>query len=185
MTLQPELHGGQCVIPRRLGLVSRIITLLLRRDPSRDRHDKACHFEGYETLWPDGRPVAVGLDALCSHGQRLLGLGKHLAGCQEKLVSLVCMPLTSRDDDLNRIPGHRVRRFYLLREGTGGRLHFMDGTPTSATFDLRRDEPRILNWLGLPTLADGEVQWFDLAATAAEASFASTQRKPAQAAAVQ
>jgi hypothetical protein len=159
--------------------VSRIITLLLRRDPSRDRQSDTCHFEGYETLWPDGRPVAIGVDALCTHGQRLLGLGKHLAGCQEKLVRLVCMPLTGRDDDLNRIPGHRVRRFYLLREGEGGRLHFMDGTPTSATFELGRDEPRVLNWIGLPTLADGEVQWFDLAATAVETSVPSRPRQSA------
>jgi hypothetical protein len=149
--------------------MSRTITLLFRRDPSRDRQNDLCHFEGYEPLWPDGRPVAVGLDAFCKHGQRLLGLGKHLAGCQEKLVRLICMPLTGRDADLNRIPGHRVRRFFLLREGQGGRLHFMDGTPTTATFDLGRDEPNVLDWVGLPSLADGEILWFDLAAMAVEA----------------
>jgi hypothetical protein len=150
--------------------MSRTITLLFRRDPSRDRQNESCHFEGYEPLWPDGRPVAVGLDAFCKHGQRLLGLGKHLAGCQEKLVRLICMPLTGRDADLNRIPGHRVRRFFLLREGQGGRLHFMDGTPTTATFDLGRDEPNVLDWVGLPSLADGEILWFDLAAMAVEAA---------------
>jgi hypothetical protein len=148
--------------------MSRIITLLFRRDPSRDRQIETCQFEGYRPLWPDGRPVALGVDALCKHGTRLLGLGKYLVGCDEKLVRLVCMPLTGRDDNLNRIPGHRVRRFYLLREGQGGRLHFMDGTPTTATFELDRDEPSVLNWLGLPGLADGEVQWFDLAAMAVE-----------------
>jgi len=153
--------------------VSRTITLLFRRDPTRDRQDETCAFEGYKPLWPDGRPVAMGVDALCKHGQRLLGLGKHLAGCQEKLVRLVCMPLTGREDNLNRIPGHRVRRFYLLREGQEGRLHFMDGTPTTAIFELGRDEPRVLSWLGLTTLADGEVQWFDLAAMAVETPLAS------------
>jgi hypothetical protein len=148
--------------------MSRIITLLFRRDPSRDRLSDQCQFEGYRPLWPDGRPVALGVDALCKHGTRLLGLGKYLVGCDEKLVRLVCMPLSGREDNLNRIPGHRVRRFYLLREGQGGRLHFMDGTPTTATFELGRDEPSVLNWLGLPGLADGEVQWFDLAAMAVE-----------------
>jgi hypothetical protein len=156
--------------------MSRTITLLFRRDPSRDRQNENCQFEGYEPLWPDGRPVAVGLDAFCKHGQRLLGLGKHLAGCQEKLVRLICMPLSGRDADLNRIPGHRVRRFYLLREGQGGRLHFMDGTPTTATFDLGRDEPNVLNWVGLPTLADGEILWIDLAAMAVEAAAPSRPR---------
>jgi hypothetical protein len=136
-------------------------------------------FEGYLPLWPDGRPVAVGIDALCTHGQRLLGLGKHLAGCQEKLVQLICMPLAGRDDDINRIPGHRVRRFYLHREGQIGRLHFMDGTPTTATFELGHDEPRVLHWIGLASVADGEVQWLDLAATAVDAIVPAPRRVPA------
>ena len=144
--------------------MSRTLTLLFRRDPSRDRQTEQIRFEGYKPLWPDGRPVAVGMDALCKHGLRLLGLGKHLAGCQQKLIKLVCLPLSGREDGLNRIPGYRVRRFYLLRTGNVGRIHFMDGTPTVATFELEVDEPRVLHWVGLDTLEDGEVQWFDLAA---------------------
>jgi len=144
--------------------MSRTLILLFRRDPSRDRQTEKIKFEGYEPLWPDGLPVAVGLDAFCKHGLRLLGLGKHLAGCQEKLVKLVCLPLNGRDDDLNRIPGYRVRRFYLLRTGNIGRIHFMDGTPTVATFELGVDEPRVIHWIGLNTLQDGETLWFDLAA---------------------
>jgi len=121
-------------------------------------------------MWPDGRPVAVGLDAFCTHGQRLLGLGRRLAGCREKLIKLVCFPLSGRDDDLHRIPGHRVRRFYLERSGHEGRIFFMDGTPTTTVFHLRDDDKRILDWIGLTNLADGECQWMDLAATEAEAA---------------
>lgn len=40
----------------------------------------------------------------------------------------------------------------------------MDGTPTVAEFEIGRDEPQVLHWLGLPDLADGELLWFDLAA---------------------
>jgi hypothetical protein len=144
--------------------MSRTLTLLFRRDPSRDRETGKIHFEGYTPHWPDGKPVAVSLDAFCKHGQRLLGLGKHLAGCKEKLVKLVCLPLTGRDDDLNRIPGYRVRRFFLVRTGSMGRLHFMDGTPTASTFELGRDDPRVIHWVGLNTIEDGETLWFDLAA---------------------
>lgn len=144
--------------------MSRTLTLLFRRDPSRDRQTETVDFVGYEPLWPDGRRLAVGLDAFCKHGQRLLGLRKHLEGCEQKLVKLVCLPLSGRDDDLNRIPGYRVRRFYLLRTGNVGRIHFMDGTPTVATFDLEVDDPKVLHWVGLDTLDDGDVQWFDLAA---------------------
>ncbi|MBI1832432.1 MAG: hypothetical protein HYR84_13395 [Planctomycetes bacterium] len=133
-------------------------------------------FEGYVPLWPDGRPVAVGLDAFCKHGQRLLGLGKHLAGCNEKLVKLVCLPLSGRDDDLNRIPGHRVRRFYLVRTGAIGRLHFMDGTPTASTFELGVDDPRVIHWIGLNELEDGETQWFDLAAVEVNIAIAVRKR---------
>jgi hypothetical protein len=158
--------------------MSRTITLLFRRDPARDRQDESVQFAGFLPLWPDGRPVAVGMDAFCKHGQRLLGLGKHLAGCQEKLVRLVCMPLSGRDADLNRIPGHRVRRFFLRREGRAGRLHFMDGTPTTASFDLDIDEDSVLNWVGLPSLADGEVQWMDVAATPVESSVPSRTLQP-------
>ena len=142
----------------------RTLTVLFRRDPARDHQTEQIEFEGYRICWPDGRPVAVGLDAFCKHGQRLLGLGKHLAGCRERLVKLVLFPLSGLEDDLHRIPGHRVRRFYLERQGPIGRLHFMNGTPTAVTFDLHRDESRVLHWVGLPGLRDGERQWLDLGA---------------------
>ena len=145
--------------------MSRTLTILFRRDPSRDRQTEQVDFEGYEILWPDGRSVAVGLDAFCKHGQRLLGLGKHLAGCHEKMIKMICFPLEGREDDLNRIPGHRVRRFFIERTGNTGRVFFMDGTPTTITFQVGRDEPKVLNWLGLSSLDDGDRQWFDIAAT--------------------
>ncbi len=126
--------------------MSRTLRILFRRDPAKDRHRGSIFFEGYQVLWPDGRPVAVGLDGFCKHGQRLLGLGRHLAGCKERLIDLLCFPLRGRDDDLTRIKGHRVRRFMLMREGSRGRLHFLDGTPTETVFDLGRDEYRPRPW---------------------------------------
>jgi hypothetical protein len=108
----------------------RALTVLFRRDPSRDRRDGPIPFEGYAICWPDGTPVAVGLEAFCLHGQRLLSLGRHLAGRPERLLELICVPLRGREDDLTRLPGHRVRRFCLRRQGACGRLHFLDGTPT-------------------------------------------------------
>jgi hypothetical protein len=35
-------------------------------------------------------------------------------------------------------------------------------------FDLARDEPCVLDWIGLPALGDGQRQWLDLAARTAE-----------------
>jgi len=146
----------------------RSLTVLFRRDPSRDRLCDQIRFEGYQVCWPDGRAVAVGLDAFCTHGQRLLGLGRHLRGCSERQMELLCFPLRDREDDLTKLPGARVRRFLLRRTGPQGRIHFLDGTPTAAVFDLAADERRVLHWIGLPSIKDGEGQWFDLAARPAE-----------------
>jgi hypothetical protein len=148
--------------------MARTLEVLFRRDPSKDRQREQVRYEGYQVLWPDGQPVAVGLDAFCQHGQRLLGLGRHLAGCRERLLELICFPLHCREDDLTRIPGHRIRRFCLERHGRNGRIHFLDGTPTDIVFELGRDEPRVLHWIGLTHLRDGESQWFDLAARAVD-----------------
>jgi hypothetical protein len=144
--------------------MARTLKVLFRRDPARDRSREDIQFEGYQMLWPDGRPVAVGLDAFCRQGQRLLGLGRHLKGCTERLVNLIFFPRRDRDDELVRIPGCRVRRFFIQRQGRTGRFHFLDGTPTAVVFDLDHDEARVLQWCGLTSLADGQDQWFDLAA---------------------
>jgi hypothetical protein len=148
--------------------------VLFRRDPSRDRQRNQIRFEGYQVCWPNGEPVTVGLDGFCTQGQRLLGLGRHLAGCSERLIELVCLPLSGREDDLTRIPGHRVRRFCLQRQGRTGRLHFLDGTPTETVFVLGRDEYPVLEWIGLPYLRDGERQWLDVAARAVEPAVTGT-----------
>lgn len=144
--------------------MKRTLQILFRRDPAQDRRDEEVHYEGYRLLWPDGSAVGVGVDSFCKHGQRLLGLGRHLAGHRERLVEVICFPLGDREDRLNRLPGARVRRFCLRRSGRQGRMHFLDGTPTTIVFDLDRDEQVMLDWVGLSGLADGEDQWFDLAA---------------------
>jgi hypothetical protein len=146
--------------------MSRTLRVLFRRDPARDRRDERTHYEGYEVLWPDGRPMSLGFDAFCRQGQRLFGLGRQLAGRRECLVDVICFDRQGREDDLVRLAGHRVRRFFLERQCRRGRFHFLDGTPTSIVFDLDRDERRVLNWLGLPELRDGERRWVDLAARA-------------------
>ena len=53
---------------------------------------------------------------------------------------------------MTRLPGHRARRFYIERTGETGRLHFMDGTPTTIVLEIGRDESAVLHWIGLPQL---------------------------------
>jgi hypothetical protein len=91
-----------------------------------------------------------------------------LEGRRERLLELLSFHLSHREDDLTRLPGLRVRRFCLRREGTQGRIHFLDGTPTAIVFDLDQDEARVLNWLGLTRLRDGEELWFDITARPAQ-----------------
>jgi hypothetical protein len=150
----------------------RTLKVIFRRDPDKDRSREQVDFEGYKMFWPDGRPVAVGLDAFCRQGQRLLGLGRHLKGCSERLVDLMFFPLKDRDDDLVRIKGCRVRRFFMRRQGCQGRIHFLDGTPTATVF-YTHDEAPVVYWCGLHSIPEGGDQWFDLAARPAE-----TEREP-------
>jgi hypothetical protein len=149
---------------------SRPLTVLFRRDPARDRENRGIIQHGYEICWPEGHAVAVGLDALCHYGLRWLGLNRLLAGAHERLMVLTCLDLESRDDDLTKMTGHRTRRVTLRREGRIGRIHFIDGTPTEVIFVLGRDEQPVLDWIGLSTLADGELRWLDVSAGPADAA---------------
>ncbi len=142
----------------------RNLRLLFRRNPHRDHLDNKVAFEGYDVFWPDGRPAALGVEALCTHGQRLFGLGRHLRGTRERLVDLIFVHLPDREADMTRLPGHRVRRFRLERVGRHGKVYFLDGTPTTLLFDLDREDEIFLRWLGLLDMEDGEHVWFDLAA---------------------
>src|SRR5262245_44838143 len=160
--------------------MTRTLCILMRRDPARDRRDGETCLEGYAILWPDGRPLGVGFDAFCRQGQRLFGLGRDLRGRQERLVEMTYFPLAGLADDLTRLPGHRVRRFFLLREGRQGRLHFFNGTPTAVVLDLDRDERHVLDWAGLTALGDGEAAWFDLAARPKGPDEGATNAAPAR-----
>jgi hypothetical protein len=144
--------------------MARRLTILFRRDPSRDRQQGRILYKGYRFFWPDGRPIGVALEGFCRHGQRLLGLDRSLAGEGERLIEVICFPVQSMDERITRLPGHRVRRFFLERNGQQGRLHFMDGTATETVFELGRDETGVLDWIGLSSLEDGGRQWLDLAA---------------------
>ena len=84
--------------------------------------------------------------------------------------------LSQQDDPeapIHRLPGHRVRRFFMERTGRQGTLHFMDGTATTVVFDMDHDDGRVLHFFGLTGLEDGDRSWFDLAATPVESGWGS------------
>lgn len=148
----------------------RSLTVLFRRDESKDRREGRIVQHGYQILWPDGDAVVVGLEAFCRYGVRWLGLNRHLAGRAERLMKLTCVDLRGRDDDLTSMPGCRTRRVSLRRSGSVGRIHFIDGTATEVVFVLGKDERRVVEWIGLSDLPDGGVRWMDVAARPLEPS---------------
>jgi hypothetical protein len=146
----------------------RTLQVLFRRDPSRDRRLNNVDMEGFQLLWPDRSPVGYGLDAFCYHAQRILSLNRFLVGHEERLLEMVQFPLRTKDDEMIRLPGLRVRRFLIRRLGPVGRIHLINGTATEITFEDGRDEPRVVEWIGLSGLRDGEQLWFDFTVRPAE-----------------
>ena len=70
----------------------RILTVLFRRDPQRDCRHGAVSGEGYQMLWPDGRPVTVGIENFCQHGQRCSGWAVTWPGFPSDLSSYTATP---------------------------------------------------------------------------------------------
>ena len=93
-------------------------------------------------------------------------------------MDMLCFPLADAEASLTRLPGHRVRRFSIQRQGRQGRLYFLDGTPTTILLDLDRDEAAVLHWIGLSSLRDGERLWFDLAARPHEPAAPTPKTRP-------
>lgn len=166
-----EAHGSPFRVPPGQDLwillldeetrMARVLKLLFRRDPSRNRLCNNIKMEGFQMMWPDGQSVGFGLDAFCFHAQRVLGLERYLKGLSERMLELVVFPLASPEAEFTRMPGLRVRRFMIQRQGAQGRIHLVNGMPTEIIFEDGRDEPRVLEWIGLASLREGEQAWFD------------------------
>jgi hypothetical protein len=146
----------------------RTLKILFRRDPARNRQLNDVNMDGFELLWPDGRPVASGLDAFCRAAQGILGLNRFMIGREERLLELIQFPLRSKEEQLVRVTGLRVRRLMIRRAGPVGRIHLINGAATAVTFEMGRDERRILDWVGLTGLRDGEHLWFDITVRAVD-----------------
>src|SRR5207248_3852488 len=98
----------------------------------------------------------------CQQGTRLL-LGRS-ADPEQAFVRLTLYPVAGVEAALTRPgAGVRCRRFYALRECDAVRLYFFNGTPTDVLFDLREDDPEVLEWLHAEDLEVAEPFWFDLA----------------------
>jgi hypothetical protein len=57
---------------------------------------------GYRMFWPDGRGAAVVLNAFCRHGERVLGLDRHLVDQPERLIDILCFPVGDLGERMTR-----------------------------------------------------------------------------------
>jgi hypothetical protein len=138
------------------------LTILFRRQQSRDDTNGNISYSGYDIFWPDGQPVRVGLSRFCQMGSRLL-VGRRHEG-DIAIVKLTLYPVSGLEAALTRPGGGvRCRRFFALHHADHVRLHFLDGTPTEAVFDPETDERAVLRWLQIHCMRPGEPFWFDLA----------------------
>ncbi len=140
----------------------REVTILLQRRRERDEATDKVNYSGYDILWPDGRPVGIGLQRFCQQGTRLL-LGR-ARDPEAALIRLWTYPVAGLEAALTKPgPGVRCRRFYLLRHRELLRLHFFTGTPTEVVFSYRDDEPEVLHWIHAEHIQRGVPFWIDLA----------------------
>jgi hypothetical protein len=146
-------------------LICREIAVIFQRDWSRDSTRSGIEVTGYEVFWPDGRRIGMTLEGLCKIGVRYL-FGRHPPERAEVRLRLFDLP--SRETPPPRVRPYRVRVLALQRNGRRLTLHLPDETPTNIVFDLDRDEPRVLEWLGADAIADGGRQWIGLLAVPAD-----------------
>src|SRR5438477_292271 len=141
-------------------LPGRKLSVVFRRNESKDEQVGAIEYTGYEACWPSGRRVrGLAFDRFCKIGTRYL-LGKEKP--QFAPLDVYFLPLEDRGALLPRVPGCRLRVLYLERAGDDFRLFLSDETPTDIAFGLQRDEAPVLDWIGAHGLADGARQWFAL-----------------------
>jgi hypothetical protein len=145
----------------------REIFLVLQRNEAKDEQVGSIQYSGYDVHWPSGRRVrGLAFDRFCKIGVRyLLGRDKP----KRAAIRLFFVPLEGAGAPLPRVPGCRVRPLYLERAGADFKLFLSDGSPTDITFNLRRDEKGILDWIGAGGIADGGRQWFGMYAVRATA----------------
>jgi hypothetical protein len=138
------------------------LTVRLQPCKRRDVAEEGIPYFGYDILWPDGRPVRVGLRRFCRVGARLL-LGRD-HGQEAQLIQLTLHPVAGLQAPLTRpVRGVRCRRFYALPQREEIAVYFLIGVPTDVVFDRMRDEPEVLRWLQAERMLPGEPFWFDLA----------------------
>ena len=144
-------------------LGGRRLDVLLRRNLNNDSSTKDTSYAGFDFCWENGVLVQVNLLRLCGIGVRLV-FGKQVPSKGSFQVQFHLVPVD--DPYSKRLPvprAWRPRRIYFERIGSRATLHLANGFCTDVYFD-EKDDPRVVEWVGLRDLSPGQRQWADLLA---------------------
>lgn len=139
----------------------RKIDLLLRRNSSNDSTTGDVKYTGFDICWEDGQPVQMNLARLCGVGVSQI-FGDQIPQAGSFCVRYYLVPVENRAAPRLAVPRSlKPRRVYFERQGPLAALHLANGFCTDIAFH-QNDDPRILQWVGLPQMSQGQQQWADV-----------------------
>jgi hypothetical protein len=135
----------------------------LRRNTHNDGACDNATYTGFDIFWEDGRPVQTSMARMCGIAVRHI-FGHQIPSGDLFPVQFHIVPQENPYSPRLALPRRfKPRRVYFQRLGPTAVLHLANGYRTDVVFH-EEDDPRMLQWVGLAALADGEQQWVDLVA---------------------
>jgi len=141
----------------------RKIDVLLRRNTHNDSTSKDAEYTGFDICWEDGQPAQVNMARLCGIAIRQI-FGDQIPPAGSYRVQYYLVPIGDRSAPRLAVPRSlKPRRVYFERQGSIAALHLANGFCTEIKFH-QDDDPRMLRWVGLPQLSQGQQKWADIVA---------------------
>jgi hypothetical protein len=141
----------------------RKIDVLLRRNSQNDGTSEDATYSGFDICWEDGQPAQVNLTRLCGIAVHQI-FGDRAPHAGSFRVQFYLVPVDNRSAPRLAVPRSlKPRRVYFERQGPIAALHLANGFCTDIIFH-QDDDPRMLRWIGLTQLANGQQQWADMVA---------------------
>jgi hypothetical protein len=141
----------------------RKIDVLLRRNSRNDDTSEDATYTGFDICWENGQPAQVNLARLCGIAVHQI-FHNQIPHEGSFHVQFYLVPVENRGAPRLAVPRSlKPRRVYIERQGPVAALHLANGFCTDIIFH-QDDDPRMLHWIGLTQLSDGQQQWADMVA---------------------
>ncbi len=146
---------------------ARTLTLVCERNEKFDHEHERIQYSGMVFYWPEGNKVDLSVNQFCQIGVRTLIGRKHISSRQ--LLNITLTPVAGLEAPLPRLgKGSRSRRLFIRKQDNVGIMHLINGMATGLQFYPNRDDARIVEWLGMNDINDGDDMWFDLVVSSSE-----------------